>query len=650
MDTLKKLFLFYACTILLFFIGRVGLLLLYSERIIGTESHYWLTFLYGLRIDTIVSSIFLIFPVILLTLSPPSLIKKSTQIFSWYALLVLCFLIYLESATFPFVAEYDVRPNYLFVEYLIYPKEVLGMILADYKVILIGTIIFICCFSFLFHKFSGFKNLDDASRHNYRSRLLLLVPLLLLLFIGIRSSFGQRPANLSDAMFSSNRLLNEITKNSTYTLIRALYASKYEAKNIRSYGTMEPEEALTRVKNRLHITGGRQYSPLLRFEQSHFPRKKPHNLVIFLQESFGAQFVKVTGGADGLTPNFNRLSKEGILFTDLYSNGTRSVRGIAGVVSGNFSVPGQGIVKRNKSQKDYFTLSALFKPYGFQTMFLYGGESRFDNMKGWFYGNGFDRVIDQEQFENPSFVGTWGVCDEDLVVRANEEFKKMHGKNQKFAAVMFSQSNHKPFELPEGKIDFIQGIEKRSVQNGIKYADYAIGKFIELAKKEAYFEDTVFVILADHNIRVYGDDMVPVNMFHIPGLILGGGVTPKRYSEIATQPDVLATALDLVGLNLEYPIMGHSIFSDQKQDLALLQFHDSYALRIGDKVAVIKPDEETQTFQYAYGHLQPAEEDIELEKDALAFVVCLDYLYNNKLYKGQFEKTPFASVTSSLSK
>jgi phosphoglycerol transferase MdoB-like AlkP superfamily enzyme len=206
---------------------------------------------------------------------------------------------------------------------------------------------------------------------------------------------------------------------------------------------------------------------------------------------------------------------------------------------------------------------------------------------------------------------------------------------------MFSQSNHSPFEYPCEKIELIDGVPANSVKNAVKYADYAIGRLFELAKKEEYYKDTVFVVVADHNVRVYGGDMVPVDMFHIPALILGGGIKPMTYDKIATQPDVLATALDLIGLDLKYPIMGHSIFSDKKQNISLMEFHGTYALRVDDKVSIIAPNKEAVTFLYkepasyldTNSHLTPTEHDTELEKDALAFVLTLDNLYDKKLYR-----------------
>ena len=628
MSIFFKLLKYYLYMVGIFFVGRLTLIILYFDKIKDSSESYLLSFLYGLQMDTIIISILLLIPLILLALSPKIFQRIVNISIKYYFLIVISILIYIEVATFPFIAQYDVRPNYLFVEYLEYPKEVFAMIFEAYKLEL--SIAFILISSFIYLYIKNYRDtLEDIFQISYFKRVLIFIPLIVLLFIGERSSFGHRPANPSDALYSQNRLLNEISKNSPYNIIYAIYVNRVHGsqKVIKQYGKMDIKEAISRVQKSLNIK-----SELLSREvYTHFKTQTSKNLVIFLQESLGYQFTTELNGT--ITPNFNKLKNEGIFFDDLYSNGTRSVRGIAGVVAGNFSIPGRGVVKRNKSQKDYFTIAKLLKPYGYHTSFIYGGESHFDNMKGWFFGNGFDKIIDEPKFQNPSFIGTWGVCDGDVVERANSEYKKLYNKNQKFASVIFSTSNHTPFDFPNNKITLIDGVAKKSVKNAVKYADFAIGKFIELAKKEKYYKDTIFVIVADHNIRVYGDDVVPVNMFHIPALILGGGVEPLKYSKIATQPDVLATALDLIGLDLEYPIMGHSIFSDKKANLSLMQFNRYYALRKDNMVAIIRPDKEALTFIYENGRLKRVVHNKELEKDALAFIIVLDYIYQNRLYK-----------------
>ncbi|NPA66198.1 MAG: sulfatase-like hydrolase/transferase [Epsilonproteobacteria bacterium] len=633
MELFKQIFRYYLYMISIFFLGRLALFITYFDRLTPTDSSYWLTFLYGLRIDSIVANMFLVIPLLLLAFSPKILSRFINVFLKYYFLFLIGYLIFIEIATFPFMAQYDVRPNYLFVEYLEYPQEVFSMIIADYKLELLIAFIIIGSFGFFFLRhYKGFESVFETP---WWKRALLFLPLGALLFIGIRSSFGHRPANISDAMYSSNRILNEITKNSLYSVGYAIYANKeYEKQNItKEYGKMPIDEAKKRFLSRLNIHSEDTKYFLSRVEPSHFDIHHHKNIVIFIQESLGAQFVEALGGEKGITPHLNQLAQEGILFTQLYSNGTRSVRGIAGLVAGNFSIPGKGVVKRNKSQNDYFTLAKAVKPYGYHTSFIYGGESRFDNMKGWFLGNGFDEVIDEEKFKDPKFVGTWGVCDDEVVQRANKEFKKLYEQKEKFASVIFSTSNHTPFDFPKEKITPLKGEKLKSVKNAIKYADFAIGKLIELAKKEGYYKDTIFVIAADHNVRVYGDDIVPVNMFHIPGVILGSDIKPQKYSTLSTQPDVLATTLDLAGIEAKTPIMGHSIFSDKKTDLSLMQFNDTYALRVGEKVAVLQPHKQPKTFLYKQKHLIPTTHDTELEKDLLAFIIVLDYIYQNRLYQ-----------------
>ena len=642
MQMIKQLFKYYLYMIFIFFIGRLGLFIIYFDHFSHIEANYWLTFIYGLRMDTITASVLLIIPTLILAIFPNIFKNFANALLKYYMLLVLVLAIYIENATFPFLAQYDMRPNYLFVEYLEYPREVFSMIFAAYKLELSIAFIMIVGFIYFYMKNTKGK-ISKAFDTPWWIRFLLVFPIGALLFIGIRSSLGHRGANPSDAMYTGNRMVNEITKNSLHNIVYAIYASKkHDAKDIQKrYGSMDINEAIARVQKRLNITPDNKQNPFRRFEKSHFKRKNPKNLVIFLQESLGYQFVEAVGGEKGITPNLNRLAKNGILFTDMYSNGTRSVRGLAGVSAGNLAIPGKGVLKRNKSQSDFYTLAASLKPLGYHTSFMYGGEGRFDNMKSWFLGNGFDEVIEQKDFENPTFTAPWGVCDEDLITRANKELKNMYAKNQKFATVMFSQSNHSPFEYPYDKIKLIDGQPAQSVKNAVKYADYAIGKFIDLAKKEDYYKDTIFMVVADHNVRVYGNDMVPVDMFHIPALILGEGIKPMTYDKLSTQPDALATVLDLIGVDLSYPIMGHSIFSDKKKNVSLMQFHTSYALRVDNKVAIIRPNKKPITFLYTNpkdfkdknNHLKVIAHDKELEKDVLAFVITLNYLYNQKLYK-----------------
>lgn len=248
MAVLKKISLYYLTFVALFFIGRLALFVSYFDRFADSGVNYWLSFIYGLRMDTIITSMLLVIPVLLIILSPKLLKTAVEKFLKVYLLITVGVAIFIENATFPFFAQYDVRPNYLFVEYLEYPREVFGMITGEYKLELLLCFGMIGLFAFLFLRF--FKNnLADVFKMKYYQRVLLLLPVAALLFMGIRSSLGHRPANIADAMYSSNRLVNEVTKNSIHSIYSAIYANKkYEVNAAELYGRMDTDEALARMK------------------------------------------------------------------------------------------------------------------------------------------------------------------------------------------------------------------------------------------------------------------------------------------------------------------------------------------------------------------------------------------------------------------
>ncbi|MFY4844793.1 LTA synthase family protein [Aliarcobacter butzleri] len=632
MKLIKELFKVYLLFVALFLIGRFFFYLLYFERfndISFFES--LLTFIYGLRMDTIVICIILVIPTIFLAITPKIFSNFISKFLSIYILFFLLIALFIECASFPFFAQYDLRPNYLFIEYLEYPQEVTSLLFKDYKFQFIAVFILIISTIRIYSK-SKFINFEQVFKQNYISRILILAPILLVLFLGIRSSLGHRPVNISDALYSTNRVINEITKNSLHSLGYAYYSNKKAENNISKYGKIDIKEAYKVASLAIGINYKDEKKPFYREVKSKLASKKQKNLVIFIEESMGAQFTGFIG-KQNFTPNLDNLAQDYLSFTNLYSNGTRSVRGLAALTSGTLPINGIEVIKRNKSQEGYFTIASLLKPYGYKSSFIYGGEARFDNMKGWYLGNGFDEVIEQKDFTNPIFTSTWGVSDEDLVIKANEKFKSYYENKEKFVSVMFSSSNHMPFELPDGKIEFEKNIPKTSVENAIKYADFAIGKFFELAKKEDYFKDTVFVVIADHNVRVYGDQIVPIDMFQIPAVIVSSDIPHQIFTNLTSQSDVLATALDLIGIDLSYPILGNSIFKDNKKNINLMIFDEIYAYRKEDKVAILVPNMPIKTYLYKDKKLIEIENDLVLEKEALALIYVLDDMYKNKSYK-----------------
>lgn len=631
---LQLLLKLYALCLLVCVLGRIGLFARQHARLGDlSAAQQAMAFLAGWRMDTIALSYLLAPLVLVLTLAPVALAGIGTALLRSWALLLLLLLIFIEIATFPFFAEYDVRPNVLFVEYLRYPQEVLSMLWKDQRLNLCIALAAVALAGAVFLRRRAFAGARTLLHAPWWTRALWCLPLLLVVFCGIRSSTGRRPANLSDALYSSNRVANEIAKNSLYSIgYDSFRAADDVVRHAPRYGAMSMTEGYERAYRLLgrHVEDpARPFLTTIRPWQS---AARPRNLVIILQESMGAQFVGFTGAAHSLTPSIDALAAHSIAFTNLYANGTRSIRGIAAMTSGFLPLLGEGVVKRSRSQQGFFTLASLLQPLGYHASFIYGGAARFDDMKSWFLGNGFDEVIEQKDYQHPGFVSTWGVSDEDLFIKANERFTQLTAAGRPFVSVVFSSSNHTPFELPAGKIDWEPDVPRQSVNNAIKYADYAVGRFFELARHAPYYANTVFVLVADHNVRVYGDDVVPVPGFHIPGLIHLAGVPAQRYDGLASQPDLLATALGMIGVDLRAPVLGRSIFDADRQGFVLMQFNDTYGFRRGDEVAVLRPDKPASTWRVVGDHLQPAPDDVPLQRDGLALLEVTEDLYANRLY------------------
>lgn len=235
---LKPFFKYYLYIVLAFFIGRILLFIIYFDRFSDDNVDYMLCFIYGLRMDTIAASYLLIIPLILLSFMPQGISSIVDKILRLYFAIVFGTVIYMENATFPFFAEYDVRPNFKFVEYLEYPKEVFAIVFAEYKLAMMFAFIMIAFVLWIYLKLSK-NDFKPVFQEVLWKRALLFIPLALLVFIGIRSSFGHRAANSSDAMYSSNRIINEITKNTSYNVAYSIYANqKFSSKVLKQYGNM----------------------------------------------------------------------------------------------------------------------------------------------------------------------------------------------------------------------------------------------------------------------------------------------------------------------------------------------------------------------------------------------------------------------------
>ncbi len=622
---------------------RLALVLWQSERVMAT-GELLQVFLQGLRVDLILLGLFILIP---LLLSPIFTIFKAWRQWRYFTLVWLIIsitlIVFLEMASFGFIAEYDVRPNRLFIEYLKYPKEVMPMLWNGFRIhVFLGLgALLITLYLMVKLAFPWLKQENQLPKLRYWIALPLLI---LIVAFSIRSTTGHRPANPAMFALTNDNMVNSLILNSPYSVFYAIYNLKHEGQSSKAYGKMEPAEIMQEVEtgrptvqdNRT-LLNNPQF-PTLALQQPSRKREKPLNIVIILEESLGATFVESLGGVP-VTPELEKLKQDGWWFENLYATGTRSVRGIEAVVAGFLPTQAQSVVKLSLSQKNFTTLASILEKKGYTTEFIYGGESHFDNMRSFFLGNGFQQVIEQKDYVNPVFVGSWGASDEDVFNRMHEQITKHYASGKPFFTLAFSSSNHSPFEFPDGRIELYDA-EKATENNAVKYADYAIGEFFKKAKASDYFKDTLFLVVADHDIRVRGEDLVPVKNFHIPGVILGADLTAKSIKTVASQIDLPTTLLSLAGIEAKTPMIGRDL-STEPDDLAgraMMQYKDNYAWMEGQELVVLRPEKDP-----TFGHYDTQTKKVivkdkpengdTLVKRAIAHALLPDWLYSEQRYQ-----------------
>ena len=626
-------------------LSRVFLGFQYLERLQAAQG-WGYVLLQGLRFDLVLLGLLLIIPGVLL---PWLLLSRRTADLGWrltqlYLLAMVLVIGFLEFATPSFVEEYDTRPNYLFVEYLRYPKEVLATLWGAYPAQLLASAILLPALGFVLWK----RVLRLPTERRPQSRLPVLGSVLAwvaLCPLAIRSTLDHRAVNPSTVATSADAMVNTLPLPSAYTLAYALYETRLENEGGYHYGELPDAEVFAEVRRTAGIPADAEYpkqAPTLHEFVPSRKHERPLNLVIILQESLGAEFVGALGGPP-ITPRLDALAEEGLWFSQLYATGTRSVRGIEAVFTGFLPTPARSIVKLPRTQRGVFSLASLLAEQGYHTSFLYGGEAHFDNMARFFTGNGVQEIIDEKNFPEGGFVGSWGHCDGDLFRLAHESFSRWHAEGRPFCSLVFTSSNHSPFDFPYDGEFPLHEEPKATVRNAVKYADYAMGEFFDQARASEYWDDTVFLVVADHNSRVRGASLVPIQRFHIPGLFLGGTIEPEKIDSTCSQIDLLPTALSSIGVRGMIPCKGRDLTRPEMRALpgrAIMQYHDHQAYLEEGRVVVLRPDQQPLIGDWLpeATQIRPREEiepqDPELVRRAIAHSLFPQLAYQYGLYVG----------------
>ena len=330
------------------------------------------------------------------------------------------------------------------------------------------------------------------------------------------------------------------------------------------------------------------------------------NVLLISVESLSAEYLTMYGNTDNRTPFLDSLANNSLFFTNLYATGNRTVRGLEALTLCIPPTPGESVVKR-KDNKDKFTTGSVFKSKGYDVKYLYGGDSYFDNMKDFFGGNGYD-IIDNKNFtpEEVTFSNIWGVCDEDMANKAIKVMNEQAKAGKPFFNHWMTVSNHRPFTYPEGKID-IPPTEK-SRAGGVKYTDYALKRFFEMAKQQKWYKNTIFVIVADHCASSAGSTELPLDGYRIPCFIVADFITPKKIDVMMSQIDVMPTVFGLLNFNYTSKFIGQDVLKEGYQPRAYIATYQDLGYLTPDKLTIISPLRKTTQYSLHKEAEQPSQE------------------------------------------
>lgn len=426
----------------------------------------------------------------------------------------------------------------------------------------------------------------------YKEKILYLVMFLLLsgvFVIGARGGLDQSTLNWGAAYYSDDQFLNQTSHNSIFYFAKSIdQYLKDKKRNYKSINQKQISELreLYRVDNETFI----QDSTLIR-EYIDSKEVKKYNVVFILLESWMNQYIGEYGGMKGITPYFDELSKESYNFLNFYSSAYRSGKGILATNTGFVPQSGNSVIKRMEAQKPFYSLSSIFKERGYSSIFVYGGDSDFDNMQGFLRVNGIDKFYDRFDFERKDDFGKWGVPDSVLF---DKSIKLLDQMKEPFFAEIYTLSTHEPFDLPDERFNIYNENDSKDWK-GINcniYSDYYLGRFFEDIKKREYYKNTVFIITSDHGRKTVPYDLFDYNRFKIPFLIHcpNDSLFSSGYKSYKTgsQTDILPTLMSILGGSYNHSSFGRDLLNIDDNGFAYFIGGDFTGYAENDTITIIE--------------------------------------------------------------
>ncbi|KAB5484450.1 LTA synthase family protein [Phocaeicola vulgatus] len=561
----------YFFTVLLIFILQKPLFMLYNgsiEKGFGFAD-YMQVMIHGASLDAATAGYLTAFPFLLVLISiwfGKFPLKKILYGYYILAAALISIIFVVDMALYTFWGFKLDASVFLYIDS---PKEALASVSVGFILLrVLAILLLIALNSWVLLKITPSVLTATRKRIAGTAGMLLLGGVL---FIIIRGGVTESTSNIGQVYFSNEPFLNHSAVNPDFSLLSSMGKSQDFASEFNFF---DEEKRAALFDGLYPTTDGDSIIQVLN-------TKRP-NILIILMEGFGGAFVEPLGGLPDVTPHFNRLSKEGVFFTNCYANSFRTDRGTVCTFSGYLGLPTASVMKIPAKSRTLPAIAEGLSKAGYKTDFLYGGDINFTNMKSYLLSTGYQRLTANTDFSLAEQTSNaWGVNDDITFEYLYNQLRNRKEEGPWHTAFL-TLSSHEPFEVPYHRLE-------DKIPNAFAYTDECLGKFIDRLKQTPAWKDLLVICLPDHGFYYprEGSNAMP-RFYHIPLLWLGGAVKqPMQVDKIMNQTDLAATLLGQLGLeHTAFTFSRNVLGSDYKYPFAFYSFNNGFSFRDSTGVTV----------------------------------------------------------------
>jgi phosphoglycerol transferase MdoB-like AlkP superfamily enzyme len=555
-----RYFILWTCA---FVIAKLIFMIYQHSQSFSLSPGIWIkVFLHGLKLDLSTAGYFTLFPALVLALTSFFNYKPAYYIVNCYTALMIFIFLIITFVDFEAYKYWGARLDSTPLRFLAKPKETLAstsIITLVIYLVSLSVLSWLLFKAYLRFAARAFVNTKPSGIKGFAVSIVLLA----VLFLPIRGGLGVSPLNTGSVYFSKIAFANHAAINVIWNFGHSLLEGK-ESHNPYIFNRNENYDlALKSIyENRdepLQVVG----------------ESRP-NIILILLESFSAKLIEPLGGAKGITPRFNELSRKGVLFTNIYSTDSRTDKGLATVLSGYPVLESIPILKYpEKTQRMAFLSKDLIKQ-GYHCSFMYGGDVDFANIRSYLINGGFNSITDEGDFPSSMRTSKWGVHDHLVYERFLNDIKADTGR---WFKVMLSLSNHEPFEIPAKPKFGSRNLTDRFYSSAY-YADSCLGDFLQRLKETPVWKNTLVILVADHGTRLPEfDDIFEPRKHHIPLLMTGGAINRDTLISITgSQADIAVTLLKQLGIQPKGYLLGKDLLSASSRSFAFYSIKNGIAM------------------------------------------------------------------------